>query len=140
MELMDFKVVTYIAYLVISVILTAWVGKTLHKNGRVFLVDAFHGNELLADSVNHLLIVGFYLINIGYVTLALTYRDEIVSLQETIEILSNKVGLVLVVLGIMHFFNLIVLTVLRGCGMHKEDGLINIPPIEPQGRIQPNFQ
>jgi hypothetical protein len=87
-----------------------WVARTLHKNGRVFLVDAFHGNELLADSVNHLLVVGFYLINIGYVTLALKYGDKPTNLQEAIEFLSTKVGLVLVVLGAMHFFNLYVLS------------------------------
>ena len=64
---------TYIAYLLISVALTIWVARTLHKNGRIFLVDSLLGNEPLADSVNHLLVVGFYLINIGFVTLALKY-------------------------------------------------------------------
>src|SRR5262249_41673044 len=72
---------------------------------RIFLIDAFHGNEAVADSVNHLLVVGFYLINIGYVTLALKYGDRPHSTQEAIEFLSTKVGLVLVVLGAMHFFN-----------------------------------
>src|SRR5207245_218979 len=55
----------YIAYLLISLGVTVWVARTLHKNGRVFLIDAFHNNAPLADSVNHLLVVGFYLINIG---------------------------------------------------------------------------
>ena len=68
---MNTIVVTYLAYVCISVMLTVWVAQTLHKNGRIFLVDVFHGNEALADSVNHLLVVGFYLINFGYVTLAL---------------------------------------------------------------------
>ena len=67
---------TYGFYLTASVLLTIWVAKTLHKNGRVFLVEAFHGKEQLADSVNHLLVVGFYLINIGYVSLALKYGDK----------------------------------------------------------------
>ena len=64
-------VISYIVYLVISVTLTIWVARTLHKNGAIFLVDAFHGNRELAASVNHLLVVGFYLINIGFVALAL---------------------------------------------------------------------
>ena len=68
---MNTIVVTYISYLCVSVALTVWVAQTLHKNGRIFLVDVFRGNEALADSVNHLLVVGFYLINFGYVTLAL---------------------------------------------------------------------
>ena len=49
---------TYLSYLAISIALTIWVAKTLHKNGRIFLVDAFGGNEPLADSVNHLLVGG----------------------------------------------------------------------------------
>lgn len=101
-----FTVYSYVAYLIISVALTIWVARTLHRNGRVFLIDAFHGSEARADSVNHLLVVGFYLINIGYITLALKYGDKPMDLQSAIEFLSTKIGLVLVVLGIMHFFNM----------------------------------
>jgi len=61
----------YIAYLVVSVAATIWVARTLHRNGRPFLIDAFNGQEALADSVNHLLVVGFYLLNLGYVALAM---------------------------------------------------------------------
>ena len=67
---------TYLAYLGISVALTIWVARTLHKNGRIFLVDNFLGNESLADSVNHLLVVGFYLVNIGFVTLPATCERQ----------------------------------------------------------------
>src|SRR5438132_6159502 len=104
---------TYIAYLLISVALTIWVARTLHKNGRIFLVDSLLGNEPLADSVNHLLVVGFYLINIGFVTLALKYGDKATDARTALEILSTKVGLVLVVLGIMHFLNLFIFSNLR---------------------------
>src|SRR6476660_1665021 len=58
---------TYLLYLPISVAMTIWVARTLHKNGRIFLVDNFQGNEPLADSVDHLLVVGFYLVNVGFV-------------------------------------------------------------------------
>ena len=110
---MNTVVWTYSLYLGASVLLTVWVAKTLHKNGRVFLVEAFHGNEALADSVNHLLVVGFYLINIGYVTLALKYGDKPVNTQEAVEFFSTKIGLVLGVLGFMHFMNLAVFTSMR---------------------------
>ncbi len=97
---------SYVIYLGVSVVLTVWVARTLHRHGRAFLIDAFRGNEAVADSVNHLLVVGFYLINIGYVTLALKYGDKPRTPQEAIEFLSTKIGLVLVVLGAMHFFNI----------------------------------
>ena len=85
---------TYLIYLAISIALTVWVARTLHKNGRVFLVDVFHGNEPLADSVNHLLVVGFYLINFGYVCMALKLAESVQTAQASIEALSVKVGMV----------------------------------------------
>ena len=97
---------TYLAYLALSIILTVWVGHTLHKNGRPFLVHAFDGNALLADSINNLLLVGFYLVNFGFVSLALKTRDPVNDAQQAIEVLSVKVGMVLLVLGAMHFFNM----------------------------------
>ena len=104
---------TYLIYLALSIGVTVGVARTLHKNGRVFLVEAFHGNELLADSVNHLLVVGFYLINVGYLTLRLKYGVKPTDLAESIEFLSSKVGLVLLVLGIMHFLNLYIFSRMR---------------------------
>jgi len=123
---------TYIVYLLISIALTIWVARTLHKNGRIFLVDSFHGNEALADSVNHLLVVGFYLINVGYVALALKYGVKPSDVQTALEALSTKVGLVLVVLGVMHFFNLVVFSKMRRRGtLHRLP-----PPIPAQGYVK----
>jgi hypothetical protein len=111
---MDKTLLAYMFYLAISIVLTVWVAKTLHKNGRIFLVDVFHGNEQLADSVNHLLVVGFYLINFGYVSLALQIGYRIQSdYAEVVEVLSHKIGWVLIVLGAMHFFNLLVFSRIR---------------------------
>ena len=125
----EYVVGTYLVYLAVSLMVTVWVARTLHRNGRVFLVDAFGGNADLADSVNHLLVVGFYLVNIGFVTLALKYGDKAADAQTALEVLSSKVGLVLVVLGIMHFFNLFVFSKLRRRGMQHRA----VPPILPPG-------
>ena len=125
----------YLTYLAISVALTVWVARTLHKNGRIFLVDSFHGNEPLADSVNHLLVVGFYLINIGYVTLALKYGAKADNLTEALETLSTKVGLVLVVLGVMHFFNLFIFSRMRSRATAQKPHPPVIPPALPKAAM-----
>ena len=104
----------YFSYLVISIGLTIWVARTLHRSGRVFLVDAFHGNAELADSVNHLLVVGFYLINIGYIALALRTDSPMATFRQIIELESVKIGIVLLILGGMHFFNILVFAKMRG--------------------------
>jgi len=108
--------VAYFGYLVISIALTVWVARTLYRNGRVFLVDAFRGNEELADAVNHLLVVGFYLINVGYITLALKTTDSLATLRGVIELESNKIGVVLLILGIMHVLNILIFAKMRRRG------------------------
>ena len=98
-------VTTYLLYFIVSALLTFWVGRTLYKNGRVFLVESF-AEPTMADSVNHLLLVGFYLVNFGFVSLFLKFGIYPTNLIDAIEYISTKLGVVLVVLGIMHFFNM----------------------------------
>jgi len=130
MTLAGYAVWSYLIYGLASVLLTVWVAHTLHKNGRIFLVDAFGGSEALADSVNHLLVVGFYLINIGYVLLALKSAEKPTDVLSAIEFISPKIGHVLLVLGAMHFGNMLVFSRLRRRGL----GASTPPPITPQQR------
>jgi hypothetical protein len=124
---------SYAVYLVISLAVTVWVARTLHKNGRVFLVQAFRGNTELAGSVNHLLVVGFYLINVGYVSQALTTTRTVDTVRDSIELVSAKTGTILLVLGVMHFFNLYVFNRLR---RHGQD-YVDAPPVPPNLHITP---
>ncbi len=126
---MNHIVFTYLVYLAVSFTLTAWVARALHRNGRVFLVDVFHGDEALADSVNHLLAIGFNLINLGYVSLSLKLGHDVTDMQGAIEALSWKVGTVLLVLGGMHFFNLYVFSRIRRRGVLAYAP----PPVLPDG-------
>lgn len=115
-----FTIWGYVIYLLASILLTVWVGYTLFRNGRIFLVDTFHGNEELADSVNHLLLVGFYLLNIGYVSIALQFGEHPADLQQVFEVLSLKIGLVLVILGIVHCTNIYVFSRMRKTALHEK--------------------
>ena len=126
-----YLVPTYAIYLLLSIMLTVWVAKTLHHHGRVFLVTAFHGDEKLADSVNHLLVVGFYLINLGWVTLALRSEAALSTIAEVFELLSYKLGVVLLVLGVMHFFNIYVFNRMRKNAVYETAP----PPIEPDEQL-----
>jgi len=110
---MNYIILTYLIYILTSIALTVWVARTLFRNGKVFLFDIFHGNQPLADSVNNLLLVGFYLINIGYAVYTLKVFNPVNTLQQTIEVLSVKIGLIILILGCMHFFNLFIFFNLR---------------------------
>jgi len=122
---MTTAVYIYIAYTIISIAMTVWVARTLHKNGRIFLLDAFKGKEEMADSVNHLLVVGFYLINIGFILLFLRLMEKPKTLVEGIEYIATKLGVVLLVLGAMHFFNIFNFDRMRKKGMHHN----TMPPV-----------
>ena len=98
--------IAYILYLAIAIAFTVWVARTLSGNGEVFLVECFGHDEVLAKSTNHLLVVGFYLMNLGFIFLALQFGKPPATLPDMVLFLSSKVGLAVLVLGGMHFFNM----------------------------------
>ncbi|TQL20630.1 hypothetical protein [Streptomyces sp. SLBN-134] len=132
---MDRTVIAYVIYLVVSLGLTVWVARTLSSNGRVFLADVLHGNEKLADAVNHLLVVGFYLVNLGFVALYLSGDETIADTRGIFEALSTKLGVVLLVLGVMHLANVYVLNRFRRRGVMEREQL---PPVAPQEWVAPS--
>lgn len=126
-------VVTYLVYVPLTVGLTYWVARTLSRNGALFLREVFAGDERMAGAVNHLLVVGFWLINLGYVALALRTGADVPDARTAIETLATKVGGVLLVLGVMHFLNLFVLSRMRRRWHRASDP---VPPVPPGGRTQ----
>jgi hypothetical protein len=127
---MDPLVLTYLAYLALAVPIRRWVGGTLRRNGLVFLLDVFDGDEQLAQAVNHLLVVGFYLVNLGYVSVALKTSDAVTDARSGIEALSVKVGTVVLLLGVLHLANLFVLNKLRRRAQLTQRAIAR-PPVAP---------
>ena len=113
---MSWTVGAYVAYLLIAVPITVWVASTLSHNGRVFLADVFDDRLELADAVNKLLVVGFYLLNLGFVMLYLRGGGEVADLTGLFETLSVKIGIVMLVLGVIHFVNVMVFSSMRRRG------------------------
>ena len=107
---MDFKfhIITYIVYLIISVILTFWVGRNLFKNGEVFLNEVYDGQPEFAQSVNKLLLIGFYLLNFGFIVYALKYKGSLLNFRDVFEASSKQLGRIILILGTLHFINLMV--------------------------------
>lgn len=131
---MDLTVVSYVVYLPVASAITVWVARTLSRNGRVFLADVFKGDEKLADAVNHLLVVGFYLVNLGFVALWMKSDAELGKTRDVFNTLSVKLGTVLLVLGLMHLANVYVLNKIRRRGLMDREGQ---PPVPPQGWTLP---
>jgi hypothetical protein len=98
--------ISYALYLLASLAKTVWVARTLSFNGEVFLIDCFGHDAVLARSTNHLLVVGFYLVNIGFILLALQFGTEPATVPDAIRFVATKVGLAVLVLGFWHFSNM----------------------------------
>jgi hypothetical protein len=127
----------YAVYVLVSIALTVWVGRTLSRHGEVFLRDVFSGDESLVHAVNRLLIVGFYLLNLGYVAFALRIAGPVPDVRSAIESLSTKIGMVLFVLGAVHLGNVFVLSRVRLRRMLERQPRPPLPPSGTSGPLPP---
>ncbi len=96
--------IAYGLYLVISIAMTIWVARVLSQSGEIFLVKCFGQDQELAESTNRLLVIGFYLVNIGFICTRL--EGWKMSAVDLIPEVGSRVGLAVLVLGAMHFFNM----------------------------------
>ncbi len=122
---MNTIITAYVIYLPIVILLTFYVARTLFTNGRIFMLDIFHGREDIALSTNRLFEVGFYLLNVGFalVILQIDLRDP--NAQVIFEVLSLKIGGFSIYLGFMLFVNLYLF--FRGRRISKERSRGNTP-------------
>jgi hypothetical protein len=127
---MDLRLVDYLIYILVSAMVTIWVGRTLYRRGRAFLVSVFK-EEGLADSVNHLLVVGFYLINFGAVALLINSGGAPATVADMVQETATRLGVALLVLGTMHFFNLFVFHLIRRPLRQKVVLPANYNPYQP---------
>jgi hypothetical protein len=111
---------THLCYVAAGVLLTVWVARTLRIHGQVFLSKGCKGNDELAHSLSHLLSVGFYLLHIGVVLLMLKLGGKAVDVAGAIELLSTKIGLVLLLLAISHFFHIALYARIHGKPRYEE--------------------
>lgn len=131
----SYLIPVYAAYATTSIGLTVWLARTLFKNGAVFLEEVFADQPRMAEAVNRLLVVGFYLLNLGYASLLLK-ADASATPVQAVEVLSYKLGLLLLSLGGMHFANLVVFHRIR-----RRSQIAHLPPpVAPQMRVLPDHR
>lgn len=130
----------YAVYGTAAVGLTVWLARTLFRNGRTFLADVFEDRPDLAAAVNHLLVVGFFMLNLGYALLLLRPAAATDGAAMA-EMLVNRLGLLLVSLGVIHFVNMALFWRIR-----RRAVLDNAPPPVPaqvvyrQNPVDPNWE
>jgi hypothetical protein len=125
---MDLRLVEYLFYLAGGIGLTLWVGRALYRAGGPFLEETLH-DKTLADSVNRLLVVGFYLVGLGGVALLLQVDSTLGSIADLVRAVATKLGMGLLLLGGLHMINLVVL---RRLGRPARAAQPAPAPVEPR--------
>ena len=122
----------YLTYLAISAAATVFVARALAQHGEVFLIASYSGDTAMARAVNRLLVMGFYLINAGYFMFQMRTGGAVPELRDALELLSQKLGMVFLVLGVMHLFNLYLFSRICGCAAERMEA----PPLPHDSRLQ----
>ena len=130
----SYLVPVYGAYALVTITLTIFLARTLFKNGAIFLEDVFQDTPKMADAVNHLLVVGFYLMNLGYAALIMKANGGNTILEAS-EVLAWKLGALLVSLGVMHFANMYLFYRIR----RRARIAVLPPPVAPQMQLPQGY-
>jgi hypothetical protein len=106
---MNLNVWAYCIYIIITIIVTVWVGWVCHKNGIYFIIDCVK-DEAIAHSINNLLLAGYYLLNIGYAIITISGWDTITSIPNLLDVLAFRLALIIILLAIVHYVNIALLS------------------------------
>jgi hypothetical protein len=125
----NYLIPVYVAYSTAALALTIWLARTLFNNGAVFLEEVFDRKEI-AVAVNRLLVTGFFMINLGYAMFLMKSNNAVNSTQ-AVELLVQKLGILLLTLAAVHFVNVAVFWQLR----RRNEVRHLPPPVAPQRQI-----
>src|SRR5205085_5410104 len=109
---MNYNILSYSLYGCITVYIIYYVGKLFHCNGRVFILRLFHGNESLTDTTNNILLLAYYLFNIGYAVMQFSYWEKVSGINTMISSISMKTGTLILILATTHYFNILLIYIL----------------------------
>lgn len=107
---MNYNIIAYFVYFAITFLIIVKVGKICYQNGNVFVKQLIPNHEDLCKKINHLLLIGYYLLNIGYCTMTIISWQKIVNFTDLIEVISYKTAFIIIIIAIMHYLNILLLT------------------------------
>lgn len=108
----------YIIYLSITYLITVHVGLRFYRNGRIYILTIFQGDQQLADFVNKLLLVGYYLLNLGYAAIMIRFWDTITSWADLVSSIGTMTGRIMLTLAVIHFANMGIIYLIRERATH----------------------
>jgi hypothetical protein len=109
---MNYNILAYIIFLTLIIFIIVYVGRYFYSNGRIFIIALFNGNSTMADYINELLLIGYYLFNIGYAFLKLRQWEKVNNLETLFSSLATSIGVLIFILALVHYFNMLVIYLL----------------------------
>lgn len=107
---MNLNIIGYTIYLLITTFIIVKVGKICYKNGTIYVAQLIPNHEELCHKTNKILLIGYYLLNIGYCATTLISWEKISSINQLVEVISVKSAIIICSISILHYFNLFILT------------------------------
>ena len=107
---MNYNITAYFIFIIIIVFIIVVVGKMCYRNGNIFVAELIPDHLELCKQINKTLLVGYYLVNIGYATMTLASWETIKSLNQLIEVMAINISIIISILSVLHYLNIIILT------------------------------
>lgn len=111
---MTYNTFAYIIYLILTVFIIVYVGKLLHRNGRLFILSLMSGDAVTTDHLNNILLVAYYLFNIGYAFIKLHFWQKIGSFEILVSSIANKISVLIFILAFTHYLNMALIWMMSG--------------------------
>ena len=107
---MNLNIIGYVIYLLITTFIIINVGKICYRNGNIYVAQLIPEHEDLCQKTNQVLLIGYYLLNLGYCAMTLISWDKIISYSQLVEVISIKTATIICIIAILHYFNIYILT------------------------------
>ena len=107
---MNLNIIGYVIYLLITTFIIINVGKICYQNGNIYVAQLIPEHEDLCQKTNQVLLIGYYLLNLGYCAMTLISWDKIISYSQLVEVISIKTATIICIIAMLHYFNIFILT------------------------------
>jgi hypothetical protein len=107
---MNLNIIGYLIYLSLTSVIIIKVGKLCYDNGNIFVSQLIPNHEALCLQTNKMLLIGYYLLNLGYCAITIISWEKIQTSNQLIEIIATKSAIIILTIGFMHYINIILLT------------------------------
>jgi hypothetical protein len=107
---MNLNIIGYLIYFIITFFIIIKVGKICYNNGNIYVSQLIPNHEELCQRINQMLLIGYYLLNIGYCAMTIVSWQRIITTNHLIEIIASKSAIIIITIAVMHYLNIFLLT------------------------------